>query len=110
VIYKYISMLFYIKKPCAAVKTKQVCCFSSITAPKIPPSALKSGESDYVVSGKLGAGCSVSVWLFVLQRSHTRILTLAFICSLLDAIHHSREPSWSPSNNCACKWYHPGLI
>jgi hypothetical protein len=35
------------------------------------------------VSGKLGAGCSVSVWLFVLQRSHTRILTLPFIAAYL---------------------------
>jgi hypothetical protein len=26
-------------------------------------------------------------------------------CSLPDAIHHSREPSWSTSNNCAGKWY-----
>jgi hypothetical protein len=39
-----------------AVRTKQLCSFSSMTAPKIPPSALKSGESDYVVSGKLLAG------------------------------------------------------
>lgn len=38
-----------------AVRIKQLCFFSSITAPKIPPSALKSGESNYVVSGKLWA-------------------------------------------------------
>jgi len=36
--------------------------FSSITAPKIPPSALKSGESNYVVSGKLWAGyCNLGI-------------------------------------------------
>jgi hypothetical protein len=42
------------------VRTKQLCLPPSITAPKIPPSALKSGESDYVVSGKLWAECCFS--------------------------------------------------
>jgi hypothetical protein len=37
-----------------AITTKEMFCFfPSMTAPKIPPSALKIGESDYVVSGRL---------------------------------------------------------
>ena len=31
-----------------------------MTAPKIPPSALKIGESDYVVSGRFSSLCSAS--------------------------------------------------
>lgn len=35
---------------------RKFCCFSSITAPEIPQSSLKLGESNYVVSGKQFGG------------------------------------------------------
>jgi len=48
---------------------------------------------------------SVSMVVCSTEMTTHAFSNIALACSLLDAIHHSREPSWSPSNNCACKWY-----